>query len=118
MLKYIVNTNCQIDISPFTTTNKIIITCQKGMKVGGAETYIGPMTLTLTKVSDTVGGTCAYMTITINPSAQKVKCNGNSCFLEGDKGTGSGAFVNTSGSYSLPVTATIIKAGQTKVKGM
>lgn len=118
MLKNIVCTNCQISISPFIAANPQI-TCQKGFKADGKEIYYGKMILTYTNIVDASGGICPTLTINIDGSAQHNKVNGQAVILENDNGQATGQFTNSStgATYFSPVTATIISAGQMKVKG-
>lgn len=113
---------CTVTLSPGTGVAQIITQASLKVKTDGKGVYFGPIDVAVSGYTDsviTVSGSGSG-TITIQPSAQKVKVEGKYVILEGDSGTAVINGMAWSGPYQISapssVTAKIEVAGQTKVK--
>lgn len=113
---------CTVTLSPGEGMKQITTQASLKVKADGKGIYFGPIDVSVSGYSDsviTVPGSGSG-TITIQPSAQKVKVEGKSVILEGDSGS---AMINgkaqqgqTQVDVQSNVTAKIEFAGQVKVK--
>lgn len=113
---------CTVTLSPGEGNKQITTQASLKVKADGKGVYCGPIDVSVSGYSDTiitVPGSGSG-TITIQPSAQKVKVEGKSVILQGDSGS---AVINgmaqqgtTQVAVTSNVTAKIAVAGQIKVK--
>lgn len=121
-MKNVAVVGCTVTLSPGDGNKQITTQASLKVKADGKRVYFGPIDVAVSGYSDsviTVPGSGSG-TITIQPSAQKVKVEGKYVILEGDS---SSALINGmaySGSSQIQVsntvTAKIEVAGQIKVK--
>ena len=121
-MKNIAVVGCTVTLSPGTGVAQITTQASLKVKADGKGVYFGPIDIAVSAYSDsiiTVSGSGAG-TITIQPSAQKVKIEGKYVVLEGDSGDAMIDGMAYSGSSTVAVkskvTAKIEVAGQIKVK--
>lgn len=112
---------CTVTLSPGTGVAQITTQASLKVKADGKGVYCGPIDVSVSGYSDstiTVPGSGSG-TITIQPSAQKVKVEGKYVILEGDSGSAliNGMAYSGSSQIAVPsnVTAKIAVAGQVKV---
>lgn len=113
---------CTVTLSPGEGVAQITTQASLKVKADGKGVYCGPIDVSVSGYSDniiTVAGSGSG-TITIQPSAQKVKVEGDYVILEGDSGS---AMINGKAQQGQEqvdvqsnVTAKIEVAGQAKVK--
>lgn len=113
---------CTVTLSPGEGDKQITTQASLKVKADGKGVYFGPIDVAVSGYSDTnitVSGSGSG-TITIQPSAQKVKVEGDYVILEGDSGTATINGMAWSGQTQIAaqsdVTAKIEFAGQVKVK--
>lgn len=113
---------CTVTLSPGEGNKQITTQASLKVKADGKGVYFGPIDVAVSGYSDTtitVSGSGSG-TITIQPSAQKVKVEGDYVILEGDSGTATINGMAWSGQTQVEaqseVTAKIEVAGQVKVK--
>lgn len=113
---------CTVTLSPGEGVAQITTQASLKVKADGKGVYFGPIDVAVSGYSD---GTITVPlsgsgTITIQPSAQKVKVEGEYVILEGDSGSALIDGMAYSGSSQIAVqsnvTAKIEVAGQVKVK--
>ena len=113
---------CTVTLSPGDGNKEITTEASLKVKADGKGVYFGPIDVAVSGYSDSIitVSESGSGTITIQPSAQKVKVEGDYVILEGDSGT---AVINgmawsgeTQVSAQSNVTAKIKVAGQEKVK--
>lgn len=121
-MKNVAVVGCTVTLSPGTGVAQITTQASLKVKADGKGVYFGPIDIAVSAYSDstiTVSGSGAG-TITIQPSAQKVKVEGKYVILEGDSGDAMIDGMAYSGSSTVSVkskvTAKIEVAGQVKVK--
>lgn len=113
---------CTVTLSPGTGVAQITTQASLKVKADGKGIYCGPIDVSVSAYSDSVitVPSSGSGTITIQPSAQKVKVEGKSVILEGDSGSatisGKAQVGQTQVDVTNVVTAKIEVAGQTKVK--
>ena len=113
---------CTVTLSPGEGVAQITTQASVKVKADGKGVYFGPIDVDVSSYSDSVITVplSGSGTITIQPSAQKVKVEGDYVILEGDSGSAEINGMAQSGSSQVPatsiVTAKIEFAGQTKVK--
>ena len=113
---------CTVTLSPGTGVAQI--TTQASLKVKADEkgVYFGPIDVSVSGYSDSTITVplSGSGTITIQPSAQKVKVEGKSVILEGDSGSAMINGMEQQGTSQVAVqskvTAKIQVAGQVKIK--
>ena len=113
---------CTVTLSPGEGNKQITTQASLKVKADGKGVYFGPIDVAVSGYSDntiTVSGSGSG-TITIQPSAQKVKVEGDYVILEGDSGDAMIDGMAWSGPSQVAVqskvTAKIEVAGQSKVK--
>lgn len=113
---------CTVTLSPGDGNKEITTQASLKVEADGKGVYFGPIDIAVSGYSDsviTVSGSGSG-TITIQPSAQKVKVEGDYVILEGDSGSAMIDGMAYSGSSQIAVqsevTAKIEVAGQVKVK--
>lgn len=121
-MKNVAVVGCTVTLSPGDGLKQITTQASLKVKADGKGIYFGPIDVEVSGYSDTsitVTGSGSG-TITIQPSSQKVKVEGDSVILEGDSGT---AVINGKAwagesqvDATSNVTAKIEVAGQIKVK--
>lgn len=113
---------CTVTLSPGTGVAQITTQASLKVKADGKGVYFGPIDVSVSGYSDSVitVPSSGSGTITIQPSAQKVKVEGKFVILEGDSGS---AMINGKAQQGTAqvdvqsnVTAKIEFAGQVKVK--
>lgn len=121
-MKNVAVVGCTVTLSPGTGVAQITTQASLKVKADGKGVYFGPIDVAVSGYSDTiitVSGSGSG-TITIQPSAQKVKVEGDFVILEGDSGTATIDGMAWSGQTQIAaqsnVTAKIKVAGQVKVK--
>jgi hypothetical protein len=121
-MKNVAVVGCTVTLSPGTGVAQITTQASLKVKADGKGVYFGPIDVAVSGYSDTiitVSGSGSG-TITIQPSAQKVKVEGDYVILEGDSGTATINGMAWSGQTQIEaqsnVTAKIEVAGQVKVK--
>lgn len=121
-MKNVAVVGCTVTLSPGEGNKQITTQASLKVKADGKGVYFGPIDIAVSAYSDstiTVSGSGAG-TITIQPSAQKVKVEGKYVILEGDSGDAMIDGMAYSGSSTVAVkskvTAKIKVAGQKKVK--
>lgn len=113
---------CTVTLSPGEGMKQITTQASLKVKADGKGVYFGPIDISVSAYSDSVitVPSSGSGTITIQPSAQKVKVEGKSVILEGDSGSamisGKAQVGQTQVDVQSNVTAKIELAGQTKVK--
>ena len=121
-MKNVAVVGCTVTLSPGEGNKQITTQASLKVKADGKGVYFGPIDVAVSGYSDTtitVSGSGSG-TITIQPSAQKVKVEGDYVILEGDSGTATINGKAWSGQTQIDaqsdVTAKIEVAGQVKVK--
>ena len=121
-MKNVAVVGCTVTLSPGEGVAQITTQASLKVKADGKGVYFGPIDVDVSGYSDetiTVSGSGSG-TITIQPSAQKVKVEGDYVILEGDSGSAMIDGKAQSGSSQIDVqsevTAKIEVAGQVKVK--
>ena len=121
-MKNVAVVGCTVTLSPGEGVAQITTQASLKVKADGKGVYFGPIDVDVSGYSDetiTVSGSGSG-TITIQPSAQKVKVEGDFVILEGDSGSAMIDGMAYSGSSQVAVqsnvTAKIEVAGQVKVK--
>jgi hypothetical protein len=121
-MKNVAVVGCTVTLSPGEGNKQITTQASLKVKADGKGVYFGPIDVAVSGYSDTiitVSGSGSG-TITIQPSAQKVKVEGDYVILEGDSGTATINGMAWSGQTQIEaqsnVTAKIKVAGQVKVK--
>ena len=121
-MKNVAVVGCTVTLSPGDGVKQITTQASLKVKADGKGVYCGPIDVSVSGYSD---GTITVPlsgsgTITIQPSAQKVKVEGKYVILEGDSGS---ALINGKAQVGQAqvdvqsnVTAKIEFAGQVKVK--
>jgi hypothetical protein len=121
-MKNVAVVGCTVTLSPGEGIKQITTQASIKVKADGKGVYFGPIDVSVSGYSDSIitvplsgGGT-----ITIQPSAQKVKVEGKYVILEGDSGSAMINGMAQQGQTQVPVqsnvTAKIEVAGQVKVK--
>ena len=121
-MKNVAVVGCTVTLSPGEGNKQITTQASLKVKADGKGVYFGPIDVSVSGYSDsiiTVSGSGSG-TITIQPSAQKVKVEGKYVILEGDSGSamisGKAQIGQTQVDVKSNVTAKIEVAGQVKVK--
>ena len=121
-MKNVAVVGCTVTLSPGDGVKQITTQASLKVKADGKGIYFGPIEVAVSGYSDetiTVSESGSG-TITIQPSAQKVKVEGDFVILEGDSGSAMIDGMAYSGSSQVAVqsnvTAKIELAGQVKVK--
>ena len=121
-MKNVAVVGCTVTLSPGTGVAQITTQASLKVKADGKGVYFGNIDVSVSGYSDstiTVPGSGSG-TITIKPSAQKVKVEGDYVILEGDSGDamidGMAQHGQTQVAVKSKVTAKIEVAGQMKVK--
>ena len=121
-MKNVAVVGCTVTLSPGEGMKQITTQTSLKVKADGKGVYFGPIDVSVSGYSDsviTVPGSGSG-TITIHPSAQKVKVEGKSVILEGDSGSamisGKAQVGQTQVDVQSNVTAKTEVAGQVKVK--
>ena len=121
-MKNVAVVGCTVTLSPGEGNKQITTQASLKVKADGKGVYFGPIDVSVSGYSDsiiTVPGSGSG-TITIKPSAQKVKVEGDYVILEGDSGDamidGMAQQGQTQVAVKSKVTAKIELAGQVKVK--
>ena len=121
-MKNVAVVGCTVTLSPGTGVAQINTQASLKVKADGKGVYFGNIDVSVSGYSDntiTVPGSGSG-TITIKPSAQKVKVEGDYVILEGDSGDamidGMAQQGQTQVAVKSKVTAKIEVAGQIKVK--
>ena len=121
-MKNVAVVGCTVTLSPGDGVKQITTEASLKVEADGKGVYFGPIDVDVSGYSDTsitVSGSGSG-TITIQPSAQKVKVEGDFVILEGDSGTatinGKAWSGQTQVEAQSDVTAKIEVAGQVKVK--
>lgn len=121
-MKNVAVVGCTVTLSPGEGMKQITTQASLKVKADGKGVYFGPIDVAVSGYSDTsiTVSESGSGTITIQPSAQKVKVEGEYVVLEGDSGTATINGMAWSGTTQIAatssVTAKIEVAGQTKVK--
>lgn len=121
-MKNVAVVGCTVTLSPGEGIKQITTQASLKVKADRKGVYFGPIDVSVSGYSDSIITVplSGSGTITIQPSAQKVKVEGKYVILEGDSGS---AMINgmaqqgqTQVSVQSNVTAKIEVAGQVKVK--
>lgn len=121
-MKNVAVVGCTVTLSPGEGDKQITTQASLKVKADGKGVYFGPIDVSVSGYSDSVitVPSSGSGTITIQPSAQKVKVEGDYVILEGDSGD---AMINGKAQQGQAqvdvqnkVTAKIEVAGQVKVK--
>lgn len=121
-MKNVAVVGCTVTLSPGDGVKQITTQASLKVKADGKGVYCGPIDVSVSGYSD---GTITVPlsgsgTITIQPSAQKVKVEGKYVVLEGDSGSalinGKAQVGQTQVDVQSNVTAKIEVSGQVKVK--
>ena len=113
---------CTVTLSPGTGVAQITTQASLKVKTDGKGVYFGPIDVSVSGYFDSIITVplSGSGTITIQPSAQKVKVEGKYVILEGDSGSamisGKAQVGQTQVDVQSNVTAKIELAGQVKVK--
>lgn len=121
-MKNVAVVGCTVTLSPGDGIKQITTQASLKVKADGKGIYFGPIDVDVSGYSDTIITVplSGSGTITIQPSAQKVKVEGKSVILEGDSGDAMIDGMAQQGTAQVAVkskvTAKIQVAGQVKVK--
>ena len=121
-MKNVAVVGCTVTLSPGTGIAQITTQASLKVKADGKGAYFGPIDVCVSGYSDSVITVplSGSGTITIQPSAQKVKVEGKYVILEGDSGdamiSGKAQQGQAQVDVQSKVTAKIEVAGQVKVK--
>ena len=121
-MKNVAVVGCTVTLSPGDGNKQITTQASLKVKADGKGVYFGPIDVAVSGYSDSTitVSESGSGTITIQPSAQKVKVEGDYVILEGDSGTATINGMAWSGETQVEaqsdVTAKIEFAGQVKVK--
>jgi len=121
-MKYVAVVGCTVTLSPGEGVAQITTQASLKVKPDGKGVYFGPIDIDVSGYSDeTITVPLSGSgTITIQPSAQKMKVEGKYVILEGDSGSamisGKAQQGQTQVAVKSNVTAKIEVAGQVKVK--
>ena len=121
-MKNVAVVGCTVTLSPGDGIKQITTQASLKVKADGKGIYFGPIDVDVSGYSDTIITVplSGSGTITIQPSAQKVKVEGKSVILEGDSGDAMIDGMAQQGQAQVAVkskvTAKIEVAGQVKVK--
>jgi hypothetical protein len=121
-MKNVAVVGCTVTLSPGKGVAQITTQASLKVKADGKGVYFGPIDVAVSGYSDTVITVplSGSGTITIRPSAQKVKVEGDYVILEGDSGSAMIDGMAQQGQAQVAVkskvTAKIEVAGQVKVK--
>jgi hypothetical protein len=121
-MKNVAVVGCTVTLSPGDGVKQITTQASLKVKADGKGVYFGPIDVAVSGYSDSVITVplSGSGTITIQPSAQKVKVEGKYVILEGDSGSAMINGMAQQGQTQVPVqsnvTAKIEVAGQVKVK--
>lgn len=121
-MKNVAVVGCTVTLSPGDGNKQITTQASLKVKADGKGIYFGPIDVAVSGYTDSniTVSESGSGTITIQPSAQKVKVEGGFVILEGDSGTATISGMAWSGESQVPatssVTAKIEVAGQTKVQ--
>lgn len=121
-MKNVAVVGCTVTLSPGEGNKQITTQASLKVKADGKGVYCGPIDVSVSGYSDSVITVplSGSGTITIQPSAQKVKVEGKYVILEGDSGqatiSGKAQVGQTQVDVTNTVTAKIEVAGQSKVK--
>lgn len=121
-MKNVAVVGCTVTLSPGDGVKQITTEASLKVKADGKGVYFGPIDVAVSGYSDSIitVSESGSGTITIQPSAQKVKVEGDYVILEGDNGTATINGMAWSGETQVAaqsnVTAKIEVAGQVKVK--
>ena len=121
-MKNVAVVGCTVTLSPGEGNKQITTQASLKVKADGKGVYFGPIDVAVSGYSDSTitVSESGSGTITIQPSAQKVKVEGKYVILEGDSGDAMIDGMAYSGSSQVAVqskvTAKIEVAGQVKVK--
>ena len=121
-MKNVAVVGCTVTLSPGEGMKQITTQASLKVKADGKGVYFGPIDVAVSGYSDTVITVplSGSGTITIKPSAQKVKVEGDYVILEGDSGDAKIDGLAQQGQAQVEVksnvTAKIEVAGQMKVK--
>ena len=121
-MKNVAVVGCTVTLSPGEGNKQITTQASLKVKADGKGVYFGPIDVAVSGYSDSIITVplSGSGTITIQPSAQKVKVEGKYVILEGDSGSAMINGMAQQGQTQVPVqsnvTAKIEVAGQVKVK--
>lgn len=121
-MKNVAVVGCTVTLSPGKGMKQITTQASLKVKADGKGVYFGPIDVSVSAYSDSVitVQSSGSGTITIQPSAQKVKVEGKYVILEGDSGSamisGKAQVGQKQVDVQSNVTAKIEVAGQVKVK--
>ena len=121
-MKNVAVVGCTVTLSPGTGGAQITTQASLKVKPDGKGVYFGPIDVAVSGYSDSIITVplSGSGTITIQPSAQKMKVEGENVILEGDSGSALIDGMAQQGSSQVAVksnvTAKIEVAGQVKVK--
>ena len=121
-MKNVAVVGCTVTLSPGKGVAQISTQASLKVKADGKGIYFGPIDVSVSGYSDTIITVplSGSGTITIQPSAQKVKVEGKNVILEGDSGSAMIDGMAQQGQAQVAVksnvTAKIELAGQVKVK--
>ena len=121
-MKNVAVVGCTVTLSPGKGVAQISTQASLKVKADGKGIYFGPIDVDVSGYSDTIITVplSGSGTITIQPSAQKVKVEGKNVILEGDSGSAMIDGMAQQGQAQVAVksnvTAKIELAGQVKVK--
>ena len=121
-MKNVAVVGCTVTLSPGTGVAQITTQASLKVKADGKGVYFGAIDVSVSGYSDGIITVplSGHGTITIQPSAQKVKVEGKNVILEGDSGSatisGKAQVGQTQVDVTNTVTAKIEIAGQAKVK--
>lgn len=121
-MKNVAVVGCTVTLSPGTGVAQITTQASLKVKADGKGVYFGPIDVSVSGYSDSVITVplSGSGTITIQPTAQKVKVEDDYVILEGDSGSamidGMAQQGQTQVAVQSNVTAKIEVAGQVKVK--
>ena len=121
-MKNVAVVGCTVTLSPGDGNKQITTQASLKVKADGKGIYFGPIDVAVSGYTDSniTVSESGSGTITIQPSAQKVKVEGDFVILEGDSGTATISGMAWSGDSQVPATSSVTAkrevAGQTKVQ--